>query len=196
MFQSGYLTIGRREGDNFVLKCPNREVDRAFNAKLAEFLTGKEQRDIDELTPKTKAALAGFDAAAMAEVFEKILSWLTYPGKTAGEGVYHAAIISSLKTMLLKVDSEVTTAKGRYDFDIKLGSDTIYVCEIKIERLKRNKGESFDDAVMRLKGVGLDAAKRQIEERGYADRARGDFRVVKRMAVAIVDSTKVAVEIY
>jgi hypothetical protein len=61
---------------------------------------------------------------------------------------------------------------------------------------RENISESHDDAVLRLKGVGLGAAKRQIEERGYADKARGEFKVVKRMAIAIVDSTKVGVEIY
>jgi hypothetical protein len=148
------------------------------------------------LAPKTLEALASFDSKAMAEVISTIVNWLTYPEKTAGEGIYQAAIVSSLKTMLLEIDSEVTTAKGRYDFDIKLGRDTIYVCEIKVEKLEKNKGESDQDAVERLKGVGLGKAKAQIESRGYAGRARGERKVVKRMAVAIVDGTEVAVEIY
>jgi hypothetical protein len=196
MFQSGYLTVERRKGLDYVLKVPNKEVDHAFSAKLARFLTRQGEKAVKDLAPKTKAALADFDAAAMAEVLREIVNWLTYPEKTAGEGIYQAAIVSSLKTMLLEVDSEVATAKGRYDFDSKLGRDTIYVCEIKVEKLEKNKDESDKDAVERLKGVGLRAAKAQIESRGYDTRAGFEYRVVKRMAVAIVDGTEVAVEIY
>jgi hypothetical protein len=196
MFQTGYLTIDHREGESFVLKTPNREVEHAFNSRLAKFLTGKDNAAIEGLIPKTKAALAGFDAKAMEEILSTIVNWLTYPEKTAGEGICHAAIVSSLKTMLLKVDSEVATAKGRYDFDIRLGTDTIYVCELKIAGLEKNKGESDRDAFERLKAVSLRDAKAQIESRGYAARASSEFRVVKRMAMAIVDGTEVAVEIY
>jgi hypothetical protein len=137
MFQSGYLTVDRTEADEYLLIIPNREVDHAFNAKLARYFSGKGQLAIKGLAAKTRRGLASFDAAAMEKCLSMIVSWLTYHEKTAGEGVYHAAIISSLKTMLFKVDSEVTTAKGRYGFDIKLGSDTIYVCEIKIEKLEK-----------------------------------------------------------
>jgi hypothetical protein len=60
----------------------------------------------------------------------------------------------------------------------------------------KNKGESGEEAFERLKGAGLREAKAQIESRGHAGRARGERKVVKRMAVAIVDGTEVAVEIY
>jgi deoxycytidine triphosphate deaminase len=98
--------------------------------------------------------------------------------------------------MLLDVGSEVATAKGRCDFDIKLGKEMILICEIKIEKLARNKGESDEEAFERLKAAGLGKAKAQIESRGYDTRAKGERKVVKRMAVAIVDGTDAAVEIY
>jgi hypothetical protein len=196
MFQSGYLTIDRREGQNYILRLPNWEVDHAFSANLAEFLTGQEKNDIARLGANTREALASFDSKAMAEVMSTIVNWISYPQKSAGEGIYQAAIVSSLKTMLLKVDSEVATAKGRYDFDIRLGADTIYICEIKSEKLVKNKGESGEEAFERLKAAGLGKAKAQIESRGYDRKAKSEYRIVKRMAVAIVDGTEAAVEIY
>jgi hypothetical protein len=98
--------------------------------------------------------------------------------------------------MSLKLDTEVLTARGRYDFDIKLGADTIFICELKSERLAKREGESRGAAVERLKAAGIKKAKDQIESRGYAVKARSEFKTVKRVAVAIVDRTEVAVEIY
>jgi hypothetical protein len=130
----------------------------------------------------------------MAEVLGEIAGWPTCPEKT--EGIYQAAFASSLETTLIKVDSVAAPAKWRGDFDLKPGSDTIYVCVIKLEKLEKNLDESDQDAVERLKGVGPRAAKAQIESRGYDARAKSEYRMVKRMAVAIVDGTEVAVEIY
>jgi hypothetical protein len=79
MFQSGYLTIDRPEGKNYVLKVPNKEVEHAFSVKLARHLTGKGQNEIKNLGGKTREALASFDSKAMAEVVSTIVNWLAYP---------------------------------------------------------------------------------------------------------------------
>ncbi|MCX6578623.1 MAG: hypothetical protein NT166_00390 [Candidatus Aminicenantes bacterium] len=41
LFQTGYLTIKKHEGETYVLSYPNREVENAFLYNLVEEFSGK-----------------------------------------------------------------------------------------------------------------------------------------------------------
>ncbi|MDR1309031.1 MAG: PD-(D/E)XK nuclease domain-containing protein, partial [Deltaproteobacteria bacterium] len=124
---------------------------------------------------------------------------------------------SILKMLRYKVIAEVNEALGIIDLVLEYSAKRVYIMEIKFEatesepqktleggpgaenlaktgKTKRTKGheERVKITLARL----LESAREQIKLNRYDARYGDEFETVHRVAVAVTDRTRVAVEIY
>ncbi|MDR0355890.1 MAG: ATP-binding protein, partial [Deltaproteobacteria bacterium] len=198
LFQTGYLTIERRIGeDRFSLRSPNLEVGEALTTNLAAYLTGQDDENvITELAAKIRAALGSFDSVALGAAFSQILKWISHQEQPALEGFHHALLFAVLKALHFKVVSEVSESEGRFDLLLLSTPGTAFIGEFKYEKFAPKPGEDNEPKRQELLATALDRAKKQIEYRRYDGRYRDEHPVVKRLAVGIVGKSDVLVEIY
>jgi hypothetical protein len=83
---------------------------------------------------------------------------------------------------------------------ISLGKKVAFVFEFKYKPLdadpKTKTVERLEAERQKLLGDGMDEAKNQMAFRRYVDKYAQEYETVKKVAVAIVGKTDVAVEIY
>jgi hypothetical protein len=146
LFQTGYLTVERALGDGkYALTGPNREVDEALNTNLLAFLTDQQSESISDLAAKTRAALESFDSVALGECFSRILAWVPHELQPALENYNHALIFSVLKALHFKVESEVSGTEGRFDLQITMPNDNVFIAEFKYGKFDRKPDERTEE---------------------------------------------------
>jgi hypothetical protein len=143
LFQTGYLTIENFDSpQEYSLKWPNFEVDRAFNVNLLKFLTGQSKKSIDNLRNKIRTALMNIDRDSITECFQDILLWFPFQLHLPFEAFYHAIIFSVLKSFHYEVEAEVSVAEGIYDMSIEIPNGPFYVCEFKYAKIEEKDGKT------------------------------------------------------
>ncbi len=168
LYQSGFLTIKdyRKLRRTYTLGLPNAEVRRSFSNSLYQYIAVWRGAD------KTKNALLeayydfyeSDDLPPFIEAMRTFFSGIPYYLNGKGERHYHAILYTLLTAFGADISAEEPSAKGRADIILKMPGG-IYVIEIK-----------YDDTA--------EAALRQIEQRGYADRYRLDGRPVTKVGIA------------
>ena len=104
------------------------------------------------------------DLPKFIEALQTFFAGMPYQLDNANERHYHALLYTLLVSFGADVVAEEVTAKGRADIVLRMPKG-IYVMELK-----------YDDTA--------DAALRQINERGYADKYRADGRPVTKVGLA------------
>ncbi|MDR0620935.1 MAG: PD-(D/E)XK nuclease domain-containing protein, partial [Deltaproteobacteria bacterium] len=91
-------------------------------------------------------------------------------------------------------------SEGVADFMISLGKKVAFVFEFKYKPLdadpKTKTVERLEAERQKLLSDGMDEAKNQMAFRRYVDKYAQEYETVKKVAVAIVGKTDVAIEIY
>ncbi len=168
MFQSGYLTVReqRRVGTRtvYTLEYPNLEVSESFNAGLLAYMG----RDVVEVRRDARAVLACLES----KDFEGLVGWLRtvyaaiphdwyrHAGDAESEGRYLSVLIAYLRAVGVVVRGEDVSNRGQSDLVVEHAGE-VFVIEAKVV----SGGHEVDKA--------LDAAMRQIRERGYAEKYLG-----------------------
>ncbi|MCY4227821.1 MAG: AAA family ATPase [Gammaproteobacteria bacterium] len=171
LFQSGYLTIKKKEvrKDNILyhLEYPNYEVQRSFNAGLAEHLT-KRGKEVAVTGEDLIQALGENNFSAFMEKIQDLLSEFPHTWHdTANPGDYESWYASLLhmcfRTTQVDLKAEEITKHGRSDM-VLLHEGQVFVLELKMVENKAGLEK------------GLDSAIAQIREKGYARkyRSRGE----------------------
>ena len=175
LFQSGYLTIAKREEQALTLDYPNREVldsiSRMYLESIypvegyvslgSELWRGLKEGDLPEVVRLYNAALAGIPY----EDFSR-----------QNESLYRSLFLMLLRGAGVTANGEVHTHLGRSDVLVRFPGRVV-VLEFK---LARSAGE-----IDRLRGEG----QRQMEEKGYARPHDDEGRAVTS-AVIVVDAGK------
>ena len=104
------------------------------------------------------------DLPAFIEAIKTFFASIPYYLDNKNECHYHVILYTLLKAFGADVSSEMASAKGRSDIVLSMPLG-IYVMEVK-----------YDDTV--------DAALRQIDERGYAEKYRLDGRPVVKVGIS------------
>jgi hypothetical protein len=197
LFQTGYLTVEKKIGSsNYRLKCPNLEVDQAFNASLVKALTGRKEPHILKLAAELKTALLAFDEVAVAKRLETILRWVPHQEQKALEGYHHALIYSVLKALHFKVKSEVSVSEGVFDLFIEIPKKAIFIVEIKFKKIPGKKDLATEEDVKKLLDQAVKEAVAQIKLKEYDAGFDQEYPAVKKMAVGIVERAYVLTKIY
>jgi hypothetical protein len=143
--------------------------------------------------------LASFDSASLAAAFRQILLWNAYQELRHLEGQCHGLIFSVLKAMSFSVLTQPSVSQGIFDILITLGTKVAYVCKIKYEKFTPIEGQDEEKARERIQALLNKAildAKEQIMLKKYDEVYHAEYQIVKKMALAFVGQTDVAVEIY
>ena len=169
LFQSGYLTITKREVDGhnvlYHLDYPNFEVQRSFNKGLANHLTGR-GREIAEAGNALIQALADNEFEAFKARVQAMLKGIPHPwhdsaGLGDSESWYASLLYMSFRTTPVRLNAEEMTSHGRSDL-VLLHANQVFIFEFKMLKGSRNLKEKVEE--------GLDSAITQIRTKGYAEK--------------------------
>ncbi len=167
LYQSGYITISDYNSTNgrYRLDFPNQEVRKSFLSYLAEAFLDTTKEDLRSYHG-LEDALLDKDPNKFIEEVGKFFHTVPFSPRPTREFTFQVAILALLyNSKQLKVDSEVTSSRGRSDI-VVITDDTIYIIEVKVD-------------------VSPDVAIRQIEEKKYAKKYTDDHRYDSYSVVAI-----------
>jgi hypothetical protein len=202
MFQTGYLTIDKRLGPRaYLLRRPNTEVSEALSRNILGYLLGQGQESITRLRERIGNALENHDSGELSDCFHQILTWTSHVEHRAVEGNYLGLLGSVLKAMHFTALFQLNESEGVMDFMVTLGKKAAFIFEFKYEKFDSDPKsdrtqEEMDADRLGLLSRALERAKRQIAFRKYDEKYQYEYGTVKKVAVAIVGKTDVAVEIY
>ena len=183
LFQTGYLTIKRREIDemtgviDYVLSYPNFEVKKALTDWILDELCHapgekyKNQRSLKEIIERN-------DFEGMRRLFERFFASIPYDwyrrNQIAGYEGYYASIFYAYFTSSgFDVRVEDTTSHGKIDM-VVLYKSRVYIFEFKVIRDKRERGtalaqikqkkywEKYTSQEVYLVGVEFEPERRNI----------------------------------
>ena len=161
LYQSGYVTIKKTDGYDYILGFPNEEVRVSFIKGLAPYYTKKTATETNSVIQRTMRAFRMHDIDAAMKLLRSFFSSIPYNAEKQDENHYKTIfyLIFTLATDYC-VKTEQCSAAGRCDALIET-EDTIYLFEFK------------------LNGTAEDAIK-QIDDKGYAIQYEaGDKKIVK-----------------
>lgn len=166
LFQTGYLTLKEQLGDQeWRLSYPNKEVRDSL---LAHIFSDYSNITPTQAEPVARRIVAALERGYLEEFFSLLNAHLaSIPYELLQhrrENVYHAVLYSILAVGGVRVEVEVSSAKGRADLVAHLKS-AIYVIECKLDK-------SPDEAIQ------------QIKERGYAVPYQGHDQKVIALGVS------------
>ncbi|MCY4050329.1 MAG: AAA family ATPase [Gammaproteobacteria bacterium] len=171
LLQSGYLTVKQKEviEDNILyhLDYPNYEVQRSFNAGLAEHLT-KRGREIAETGNALIQALGENHFSVFKQKIQAMLEGIPYAWPSSGdlghyESWYTSLLYMSFRTTPVDLKAEEMTSHGRSDLVI-LHLNQVFVLEFKMVKGSKHMERKVEE--------GLDEAITQIREKGYGEKYR------------------------
>lgn len=183
LFQTGYLTIGKREQVGsitmFDLCFPNLETRSSFNEHILSYLIGQ-----DSAAPHHQKDILRTLQAIDPEGFEHTLKSLfasipytNYVNNTISnfEGYYASVIYAYLASLGLDLVAEDVTSKGRIDLTIRL-QNVIYILEFKVDGAgdaleqirQRNYQQKYQSAGKKIILIGIDFDSGSRNVTGFA----------------------------
>ena len=169
LYQSGYLTIKSydQEMDTYTLGFPNQEVRTGFAESLFKYVTHTQNHD-DRKRSVLQVAYRSFRRdnviAPFIDALKVFFAGVPYMMDDKDEHHFHATLYTLFVSFGADVVAEELSAKGRADLTLKMPKG-IYIIELK-----------YDDTA--------DAALRQIDEKGYADKYALDGRPIIKVGIA------------
>ena len=161
LYQSGYVTIKKTDGYDYILGFPNEEVRVSFIKGLAPYYTKKAATETNSVIQRTMRAFRMHDVDTAMKLLRSFYSSIPYNAEKQDENHYKTIfyLIFTLATDYV-VRTEQCSAAGRCDALIET-DDTIYLFEFKLD------------------GTAEEAIK-QIDDKGYAiPYEAGDKKIVK-----------------
>ncbi|MBR3665047.1 MAG: AAA family ATPase [Desulfovibrio sp.] len=136
LYQSGYLTICKKELDTLTLDYPNREVINSIAKMYLESIYTVPM--YKSLTMRLQEAFSAKNFSSVVTIFNSELAGLPYADfQNAGEGIYRTAFLLLIRASNLIVKIENPSKKGRTDIVIE-GKDTVFIIEFKVAKTKKD----------------------------------------------------------
>ena len=175
LYQSGYLTIEKSEGDTLTLDYPNEEVRKSLIRMYLDEIY--HVRRYITLGTRLWDALSSGDIAQAVELYNTAIAGVPYDDfPNRNEFWYRSLFIMLLRGAGIISYAEIHTHKGRCDLLIQF-NDSIIVFEFKFASL------SSEVDKMKLEGIT------QMEDREYSKGYMNDGRQVLS-AVLVADDQK------
>ena len=164
LFQSGYLTIEKREENTLTLDYPNKEVLDSLSTMYASLVY--RVGDADKIGNALWRAFQRGDLEEVKRLFNISVASIPYEYfKKADEAFYKAVFLTLLRGAGIKANGEVESFRGRAGVEVFL-PDRVYVIEFKT-------GDSADKANLRRCDGDI-----QIKNREYARPFEADDRKI------------------
>ncbi len=153
LYQAGYLTIKRAEGENLYIGIPNHEVRQAFIGLVLERLTaGNIDLASDFIENYQKRVLDAFlnkDFPAMKDVMNDIIKDYSYESlKNFNEHMFRDVLKSSLNMLSLfelRCHKEEPSSKGRSDLTVEC-DNCKFVFELKVATDRKDAAAALQEA--------------------------------------------------
>ena len=175
LYQSGYLTIERKEEQALILDYPNREVLDSLSRMYLEHVYHVES--YGALGSQTWKALKGHDIAKVVEIYNVALAGIPYEDYAdQRESWYRSLFLMLLRGAGITANGEAHTNMGRPDV-IAQFPEQVIVLEFKYAK------DSSEVDNKRAEG------ERQIKEKNYAMPYEGEGREITT-AVIVIDGEK------
>ena len=180
LFQTGYLTIHRRErrgGEMFYrLGYPNREVQQSLNRSLLNRMTGDASRRAAH-SAQLYDLLEANDFAGLKTLFHAFFASIPYEWYTSNdianyEGYYASVFYSYFAALGLDITVEDSSSHGRLDMAV-LFDGKVYLFEFKVVEMTPEG-----------------AAMAQLKAKRYADKYRGLGQPIYLVAVEFSRETR------
>ena len=164
LYQSGYLTIKRFDGYDYILGFPNEEVRVSFLKGLATYYTKKTATENNSVIQKILRAIRNHDIDAALTTLRSFFSSIPYDAEKQDEHHYKTVfyLIFRLASEYC-VRTEERSAAGRCDALIET-NDTIYLFEFKQDGT-------------------AEEALRQIDDKGYAIQYEAGAKTIVKVGV-------------
>ena len=195
LYQAGYLTLRKGNGEGFLLDYPNIEVLNSMSALVAKNIFQGRGEDYTYYTQRLYASLQTHDYDIFKDVLNVLLASIPYDDflKAAEQNViingykfpaqewlYRSVILSFLRGCGVVVDAELHTHLGRPDLVISYNRN-IWVIEIKVAYKGQKPAEKAEEAFRQIidkqyakpysnavcLGLGIDDSLRQITDMMY-----------------------------
>ena len=180
LFQTGYLTITDEEdlGGKFFYRLgyPNREVRQSLNESLLDYLVRNSTRLMAN-SMRLYRLLETNDFAGLEILFHAFFASIPYEWYTNNdiakfEGYYASVFYSYFAALGLNITVEDSSSHGRVDMTVHF-NDNIYLFEFKVVEL-----------------ASEGAAMAQLQERGYAEKYRGQGHPIHLIGVEFSKDTR------
>lgn len=157
LYQTGYLTIKRREGREYILGFPNQELASASADSLLQFSLKKMQSPLPGLGYKLGELFRSdaFTQEKLLTILKNICVCIPYPVAPDDEKDYQMLLFITLQFAGIDSKVEVPTAEGRIDILI-FYENRAYIVELKIkgsaEKAQQQIEDKHYDALYQLEG--------------------------------------------
>ncbi len=171
LYQTGYLTIKQRQGQQYILGFPNQELASGSADSLLKFSLDKMQSPLPRLGNELGDLFRSnaFTEEKLLTILKNICVCIPYPIAPDDEKDYQMLLFITLQFAGLDSRVEVQTAEGRIDILI-LYENQAYIAELKI------KGN-------------VEAAQQQIEDKNYDALYQLEGKEITRIAI-VFDAEK------
>jgi hypothetical protein len=176
MFQTGYLTIKKREKDPFgdqpiyTLGIPNEEVHQALTTHLLASFAAQTVSETSIMRNKMMQQLLDGNPVTFERSMQELFARIPYQLHIPREAYYHSLLLLWLDLLGFDVQAEVSTDKGRIDA-VWTWDDRVVIAEIKY---------ADEGATEPL----LEEAMAQIKNRRYYERYTGNNKRIALLAIA------------
>ncbi len=179
LYQSGYLTIKKFDGYDYILGFPNEEVRVSFIRGLAPYYTKKTATENNSVIQKTLRAIRNHDIDTALNLLRLFFSSIPYNAEKQDENHYKTIfyLIFTLATDYC-VRTEQCSAAGRCDALIET-EDTIYLFEFKLDGTAEEALQQIDD-----KGYAIQYEARDKKIVKIGVNFEKDRRTIERWVVA------------
>ncbi|MDR3153028.1 MAG: PD-(D/E)XK nuclease domain-containing protein, partial [Deltaproteobacteria bacterium] len=192
LFQSGYLTVKRREPDSgdwrYHLRFPNLEVEAAvYQLALGLEAPIKNMPVLRQKAEALLASLAGLDASGFQAAFETVLAGLPFKAHPANEGHYQDILLMALGAAGQGYESESRSGDGVLDVHLRTAEGNDYIIELKhVKGQDPGTGKELSQTQLedRMEKAAAEALK-QIEDKKYALKFQGGGNMIYKLALVI-----------
>ncbi|GHT52913.1 ATPase AAA [Bacteroidia bacterium] len=176
MFQTGYLTVKRKEKDPFskvmlyTLGVPNEEVKRALTTHLFASYAATSLPEIDEGCRQMMRQLVEGNSQPFERNLQALFARIPYQLWGSDERYYHSLLLLWLNMLGFKVDAEVSTDKGRIDA-VWTWKERVVIAEVKYAAKARTSSL-------------LKTAMKQMKANRYSERYADENKRIALLGVA------------
>ncbi len=180
LFQTGYLTIRRREPRGgrmyYRLGYPNREVQQSLNESLLNHLTGNPAHQAEHSARLYDLLLVN-DFEGLEALLKSFFASIPYQWHTNNEianyeGYYASVFYSYFASLGLAITVEDSNQAGRLDMAVEFNGN-VYLFEFKV-----------------VERASAGAALRQLQARDYAAKYRGRGEAIYLIGVEFSQKTR------
>ncbi|MDR1818771.1 MAG: ATP-binding protein, partial [Methanobrevibacter sp.] len=154
MFQSGYLTISKKESidlkPKYTLNIPNKEVKDSLIKYLLNIYIDYPLNDVDSLRNRMRTNFLNKDSENLNLNLREMIANVPYQLHVDKEKYYHSIFLLWLNLLGFEICGEIATDKGQMDATLIIDKEA-FIIEIKFSKDANKIDTLIDEALNQIK---------------------------------------------